>query len=130
MFFFKNTATANYEKKFYDLSIESITGEKINFNITGNVNFYILKKKEKIKGNCYQNYILENEDELDILSTDKSVYGYLSISENFILETNWGSISTNTKAKIGANDGEKLINNQKINLDHLNNNWDLYYPFY
>ena len=32
MFFFKSTATANYEKKFYDLSIESITGEMINFN--------------------------------------------------------------------------------------------------
>ena len=32
MFFLKNTATANYEKKFYDLSIESITGEMINFN--------------------------------------------------------------------------------------------------
>ena len=32
MFFFKNTATANYEKKFYELSIESITGETINFN--------------------------------------------------------------------------------------------------
>ena len=32
MFFFKNTATANYEKKFYDFSIESITGERINFN--------------------------------------------------------------------------------------------------
>ena len=32
MFFFKNTATSNYEKKFYELSIESITGEKINFN--------------------------------------------------------------------------------------------------
>ena len=32
MFFFKNTATANYEKKFYELSIESITGEIINFN--------------------------------------------------------------------------------------------------
>ena len=31
MFFFKNSATANYEKKFYDLSIESITGERINF---------------------------------------------------------------------------------------------------
>jgi len=30
MFFFKTPATANYEKKFYDLSIESITGEKIN----------------------------------------------------------------------------------------------------
>ena len=32
MFFFKNTVTANYEKKFYDFSIESISGEIINFN--------------------------------------------------------------------------------------------------
>ena len=32
MFFFKNTAIANYEKKFYDFEIESITGEIINFN--------------------------------------------------------------------------------------------------
>ena len=31
MFFFKTSATANYEIKFYDLSIESITGETINF---------------------------------------------------------------------------------------------------
>ena len=31
MFFFKTSATANYEKKFYDFSIESITGDKINF---------------------------------------------------------------------------------------------------
>ena len=32
MFFFKTSATANYDKKFYDFSIESITGEIINFN--------------------------------------------------------------------------------------------------
>ena len=32
MIFFKNSVTANYEKKFYDFSIESITGEIINFN--------------------------------------------------------------------------------------------------
>ena len=31
MFFFKNTALANYEKVFYDFNIESITGEVINF---------------------------------------------------------------------------------------------------
>ena len=31
MFFFKTPVTANYEKKFYDFSIESISGEKINF---------------------------------------------------------------------------------------------------
>jgi len=32
MFFFKNSVNANYEKKFYNLSIESITGETLNFN--------------------------------------------------------------------------------------------------
>ena len=31
MFIFKSSATANYKKKFYDFSIESITGEIINF---------------------------------------------------------------------------------------------------
>ena len=31
MFFFKSSATANYEKKIFDFSIESITGERINF---------------------------------------------------------------------------------------------------
>ena len=31
MFFFNTSATANYEKKIYDFSIESITGETINF---------------------------------------------------------------------------------------------------
>jgi len=31
MFFFKTSVSANYEKKIYDLSIESITGEIINF---------------------------------------------------------------------------------------------------
>ena len=31
MFFFNNTALANYEKIFYDLNIEAISGETINF---------------------------------------------------------------------------------------------------
>ena len=32
MFFFKNSASANYDKFFYDLKIEGITGEIINLN--------------------------------------------------------------------------------------------------
>ena len=32
MFFFKSTGMANYDKVFYDFSIESISGETINFN--------------------------------------------------------------------------------------------------
>ena len=31
MFFFKTPASSNYEKKFYDFSIESISGETIDF---------------------------------------------------------------------------------------------------
>ena len=32
MFFFKNSALANYEKNFYNLNIESISGKIINFS--------------------------------------------------------------------------------------------------
>ena len=32
MFFFKNSSAGNYEKVFYDLKIESISGEIIDFN--------------------------------------------------------------------------------------------------
>ena len=31
MFFFNNSGSANYEKTFYDLNIEGISGETINF---------------------------------------------------------------------------------------------------
>jgi len=91
-------------------------GKKINFNITGNVNFNIIKNKNKIEGECYKNYILEDGDELDILSTNKSVYGYLAISGNFDVNYNWDSCSINTKAKIGANNGNKLEKDQLINI--------------
>ena len=55
-------------------------GDKINIAITGDVIFKLIKKGKEIEGNCYESYQLENEDEIDILSTNKSVYGYLSIS--------------------------------------------------
>tara|TARA_B100001996_G_scaffold49221_1_gene35286 strand:- start:939 stop:1898 length:960 start_codon:yes stop_codon:yes gene_type:complete len=98
-------------------------GEKLYFVITGDVQFQIIKSnKEKIKGEPYKVFLIENKDIIDIQSTNRSVYGYLSISENLFLNKTWGSISTNTKAKIGSNDGEKLSNRQKINIDHKNKN--------
>ena len=98
------------------------SGKKINIAITGDVNFSIKKNNETINGNCYQTFILENGDELDISSTNKSIYGYLAISGEFDLKYQWSSCSTNTKANIGANDGKKLENNQKINLLKINEN--------
>ena len=91
-------------------------GEKINFNIAGNVSFKVIKKEEIIEGNCYENYTLEDGDQLDIISTNKTVYGYLAISGNFEVQFLWNSCSTNTKANVGANDGKKLDKNQLIKI--------------
>ena len=98
-------------------------GDKINIAITGDVSFKIKKSDNLIDGECYQSFILENDDEIDILSTNKSVYGYLAISGTFNLKFQWSSCSTNTKAKIGSNNGEKLSDNQKINVKEINNNF-------
>ena len=98
-------------------------GDKINIAITGDVSFKIKKGDNFIDGECYQSFILENNDELDIISTNKSVYGYLAISGKFDLKFQWSSCSTNIKAKIGSNNGEKLSDNQKINVKEINQNF-------
>ncbi|MBD1167003.1 biotin-dependent carboxyltransferase [Pelagibacterales bacterium SAG-MED09] len=100
-------------------------GDKIVIAITGEVNFTIKKKDKLINGTCYQSFILDNGDELDIVSTNKSVYGYLSISGKFDLKYQWNSFSTNTKANIGANDGKKLELNQKINIFDIKKNLNI-----
>ena len=98
-------------------------GDKINIAITGDVSFKIKKGDNLINGESYQSFILENDDELDIISTNKSVYGYLAISGTFDLKFQWSSCSTNTKAKIGSNNGEKLSDKQKIKIKEINNNF-------
>ena len=97
-------------------------GDKINIVITGDVVFKIKQKEKEIDGNCYETYQLQNEDEINILSTNKSVYGYLAISGKFDLKLQWGSCSINTKANIGSNDGKKLENDQKIKISEVNEN--------
>ena len=99
-------------------------GEKINIAITGDVIFKVKKKDYEIKRDCYESFTIEDGDEIDILSTNKSVYGYLAISGEFDLKLQWGSCSINTKANIGSNDGKKLENNQKIYISKINLNQD------
>tara|TARA_B100001121_G_scaffold309369_1_gene336003 strand:+ start:593 stop:1543 length:951 start_codon:yes stop_codon:yes gene_type:complete len=103
-------------------------GDKVNIAITGDVNFKIKRKKITIDGKCYQTFNIQNGDEIDIISTNKSVYGYLGIGGEIDLKYQWSSCSINTKANIGANDGKKFEANQKINISkiyrNLNNNLD------
>ena len=94
---------------------------KINFSITGNVFFKIIRKNSSVEdGICYKNYILEGEDQLDILSTKNTVYGYLSVNGGFKLEKIWNSYSTNTKANIGSNNGKKYSTEDKIFIKNSN----------
>jgi len=97
-------------------------GNKINISITGDVNFTLKKNKDVIDGICYKSFILENGDEINIISTNKSVYGYLAISGELDVKYQWSSCSTNTKAIIGANEGKKLEVGQKINISKINKN--------
>ena len=98
-------------------------GESTTFAITGDVNFNIKRKKNSIleKGNSYQTYYLKSGDEIDILSTNRSVYGYLAIAGNIDVKLFGNSCSTNTKAKIGSNDGEKIKKGDKIFFSNLSN---------
>ena len=65
---------------------------------------------------------MENGDELDIISTNKSVYGYLAVSGKFDVNYQWSSCSINTKANIGANNGKKIEDGQKIYILNINKN--------
>ena len=90
----------------------------VNFAITGNIDFNILRKNSIIeKGECFQSYLLEKDEQLDIIYTKESVFGYLAIEGGFKIEKVWNSYSVNTKAKIGPNDGEKFSVGEKIYLN-------------
>ena len=87
----------------------------INFTVTGNIKFNILRKNSKIEeGKCFQNYFLENDDQIDIITSINSVFGYLAVEEGFQIKKIWNSYSTNIKAKVGPNNGEKFSVNEKI----------------
>ena len=99
----------------YQGPLLKLRNNKINFCITGDVIFKIIRNDSKVEeGTCYKNYILEEEDQLDIISTKNTVYGYLSVNGGFQLEKLWDSYSINTKANIGPNNGKKYSIKDKI----------------
>ena len=100
-------------------------GEKIKIAVTGDIIFSIKKKDIEINCNCYQSYEIENGDEINIISTNKSVYGYLAIGGELDIESQWNSCSINTKAEIGANYGKKFDKGMRIDLKKINLSHDV-----
>ena len=99
----------------YQGPLLKLNNGNINFAITGDVFFNIIRKDSKIEeGECYQNYTLYDGEQIDIISTKKTVYGYLSVSGGFDIPQVWGSYSVNTKAEVGPNNGKKFNVKDKI----------------
>ena len=90
---------------------------KTKISITGNVIFQINKLSgEKINGECYRTYDLDHGDQIDILSTKQSDYGYMAIEGGFDIKPFFKSVSILGRAGIGPNDGEKIKVKEKINI--------------
>ena len=110
----KNTPVIEFA---YQGPLLKVNGEKICFAISGDVIFNIISKDGKTKkGICYKTYLLEEDEKIDVLSTNKTVYGYLAINGGFDINMFWNSFSINTKAQIGPNNGKKLNKGDRITI--------------
>ena len=96
---------------------------KTKIAITGNVIFQIIKSNQEIiNGECNRTYILDEGDQIDILATKKSAYGYMTLEGGFNIKPFCNSVSILPRAQIGPNEGQKIKINDKINIRINNKN--------
>ena len=99
----------------YQGPLLELVGDSVLVAISGKVNFNIIKKNgETIQGTSNESFNISDGDQIDILSTLNSVYGYFSILGGFKLKEVKGSVSTLVRANIGPNKGDKLKSTDKI----------------
>ncbi len=85
------------------------------FAVTGRVHFQIISSKnETINGECNRTYDLKEGEQVDILATNKSVYGYFAVEGGFLVRPFCNSVSTLSRANIGPNEGKKINLKSKI----------------
>ena len=90
---------------------------RVKIAISGNVIFQIIKSNQKkITGGCNRTYILNEGDQIDILSTQKSAYGYMALEGGFDIKPFCKSVSILSRAQIGPNEGKKIKISDKINI--------------
>jgi biotin-dependent carboxylase-like uncharacterized protein len=90
---------------------------KTKISITGNVLFQIIKSnKETINGKCYRTYDLDEGDQIDIMATKQTAYGYMALEGGFDVKPFFKSVSILERASIGPNEGKKIKINDKINI--------------
>ena len=93
---------------------------KTKIAITGNVIFQINKSTGKtINGECNRSYDLSKGDQIDILATKKSAYGYMALEGGYDIKPFCKSVSVLVRAEIGPNGGKKIKINDKINFKRI-----------
>jgi biotin-dependent carboxylase-like uncharacterized protein len=107
----KNTGAIEFA---YQGPLLKLVKGKTKIVITGNVFFKIYSSNGEIIGDPYRTYDLNEGDQLDILATKASVYGYLSVEGGFKLDKFCGSVSSQPRAFIGPNEGKKIEFKDKI----------------
>jgi len=96
---------------------------KTKIAITGNVIFKIIKSNNNFfEGACNRTYDLNEGDQVDILATNRSAYGYLSVEGGFEIESFCNSVSTLVKANIGHNNGKKISIEDKVIINQSRKN--------
>jgi biotin-dependent carboxylase-like uncharacterized protein len=96
---------------------------RTKITIVGNVLFQIIKSNQgTINGKCNRTYALDEGDQIDILATKQSVYGYMALEGGFDIKPFCKSVSILSRAQIGPNEGKKIKINDKINIKINNKN--------
>jgi len=112
-----NTSDAGVLEFAYQGPLLKLIKGTTKIAITGNVLFQIIKSnQETINGKCNRTYVLDRGDQIDILTTKQSVYGYMALEGGFDIKPFCKSVSILSRAQIGPNKGEKIKINDKINI--------------
>jgi len=118
-----NSANEGVLEFAYQGPLLKLTKGKVKIAIVGNVLFQIIKPNhEKLNGECNRTYVLSEEDQIDILATKQSAYGYMSIEGGFDVKSFCKSVSILSRGQIGSNKGKKIKINDKINIRTNANN--------
>ena len=107
----------------YQGPLLKLVSGKTKIAITGNVIFKIINlNNDSFEGECNRSYNLNKGDKIDILATNKSAYGYLSVEGGFKIQSFCNSVSTLVKANIGHNNGNKVSADDKIIINKYRKN--------
>jgi len=122
-----NTSDTGVLEFAYQGPLLKLINGRTKIAITGNVLFQIIKSnQETINGECNRTHALDEGDQIDILTTKESAYGYMALEGGFDIKPFCKSISILSRAQIGPNKGKKIKINDKINIKFISKNKKIY----